>query len=123
MDNVNTLRYLILIGSVSGIGINLSYLGITDFLVLCIGCIPYILPLIFLKFRSLVYPILCGILFMLLVDSWLLVEDLLETKSQFLLGASILSTFKLIIVLPLGMFVGYIMCRGIKGTDSLKPRL
>ena len=59
--------------------------------------------------------IVCGTLLMLFIDLWLFTEGLIGTKSKLLMLFSVLSAFKIIILFPLGIALGYLFCREQRG--------
>ena len=72
------------------------------------NCAPYIVAsLLALSLRR-TEAVFCGVLAMLIVDVWLVLDSTLQLVPSILMAMSVLSTIKMITLFPFGFAVGFI---------------
>lgn len=102
-----------------GFAIMLWYLRHATVGAIAWNCVPYAATLLAALAMRRPLAILGGIVAMLVVDLWIVVESTLHNQSPVLLAVSLLSTAKLVTLFPLGVLIGYAIDRKRKGAEGL----
>jgi hypothetical protein len=67
---------------------------------------PYVLCLVLAALGRWPYAVLFGVILMFAADAWLILSSALSINQSYLLGGSLASTLKAVLLLPVGLAVG-----------------